>query len=266
MLLLQGCTGCGDDERCSGDQGCSDEPSCDTAAGSCASECEQDSDCGGAPYRCEDHSCVLRCEDDALECPGGMVSICGSYCIDSYEASRPDATENEAGKDESMATSRPGVLPWQSAGLTSAEATAACEAAGKRLCKPKEWEVACGGADERLYCYGDEYDAATCNGIDAWCDKDCGVYQDCYRDCDSDYQLAPTGSFAGCSNGLGVLDMSGNVWEAVASSDGADHFRGGAYNCGDPGLAHSCSYDGVVAGTFPTVRGFRCCAEGEASR
>ena len=32
---------------------------------------------------------------------------------------------------------------------------------------------------------------------------------------------------------------------------------------GDPGLAHTCSYDGLAAGTFPATRGFRCCADGD---
>jgi formylglycine-generating enzyme required for sulfatase activity len=201
-----------------------------------------------------------------LPCHEGMISICGSFCIDEYEASRPDATEHEAGIDESMATSRPGVVPWQSGTLTPAEAAVACEAAGKRLCEPQEWELACGGVEQLRYTYGDDFDAGICNGIDAWCDEDCGVYQDCYRDCDADYQLSPTGAFPACDNGLGVMDLSGNTWEAVVSSDGVDHFRGGAYNCGDPGLAHRCSYDGVAAGTFPSVRGFRCCADGEPSR
>ena len=66
------------------------------------------------------------------------------------------------------------------------------------------------------------------------------------------------------SNEFGIFDMSGNTWEAVSSTDGMDHFHGGAFDCGDPALAHRCDYDGMAAGPFPATRGFRCCADGEA--
>ena len=89
------------------------------------------------------------------------------------------------------------------------------------------------------------------------------MYRDCYRDCGSDFHLMPTGSFPDCSNVHGVYDLGGNVWEAVQTGDHNSHFRGGAYNCGDPALAHTCSYDGWAAGTFPNRRGFRCCADGD---
>jgi hypothetical protein len=251
------------DERCNENRDCPNDKLCNTVSGSCYYECTEDSDCGGEGFYCENHTCHLLCDNAALDCPEGMTSICGAYCIDVYEASRPDATSGSAGTDESMATSRPGVIPWHNGVLTPAEASAACVAAGKRLCTGQEWEATCAGTDPTVYVYGNDYETTTCNGIDGWCDPECGIYQFCYMDCPHDEQIMPTGSFPGCVNEFGVYDLGGNTWEAVSATDGADHFRGGAFDCGDPGLAHKCDYDGIAAGPFPTTRGFRCCADGE---
>jgi hypothetical protein len=261
-LLMLGASGCLVEERCQEDRDCPGVKLCNTATGACEYECNVDEDCGGEAFYCEGHTCHLYCDDSVLDCPEGMASICGAYCIDRYEASRPDATSTSAGSDDSMAVSRADVIPWHSGDLTRAEAAAACAAADKRLCTGPEWEAACAGTVEQVYTYGDEYEPTTCNGIDAWCDPECGIYQWCYQDCDHDHHITPTGHFQGCTNEFGLYDMSGNTWEAVSSTDGNDHFRGGAFDCGDPGLAHQCSYDGIAAGTFPATRGFRCCAEG----
>ncbi len=258
--------GCIVQERCYGERDCPGVQTCDTVAGICVYECETNLDCGGDAFYCEGYTCHFVCpEQDDLSCPEGMVSICGAFCIDQYEASRPDATDASGGTDDSRATSRPDVIPWYSTDLTPDQAAPACAAAGKRLCSPEEWEAACAGAGERKYCYGDSYEPGTCNSIDKHCDPACGVYHDCYRDCAHDEHIMPTGSLPSCVSDFGPFDLSGNVWEAVQSNDGVDHFRGGAYDCGDPKLAHSCSYDGIAAGTFPNTRGFRCCAGGEPS-
>lgn len=262
VLLLMINSGC-IEERCSEHRDCPGVKLCNAKSGTCFYECSSDSDCGGQGFVCENHTCQFYCQEGALTCPDGMVSICGSYCIDVYEASRPDAKADQAGVDDSQATSRLGVIPWHSGDLTPGEAAAACAGAGKRLCTQQEWEAACAGTGEHVYLYGDEYDPAICNGIDAWCDPECGVYQWCYQDCDHNHQIMPTGSFPGCTNEFGIFDLSGNTWEAVSATDGSDHFRGGAFDCGDPGLAHKCEYDGVAAGTFPATRGFRCCADGD---
>jgi len=261
-LIAALATGCIVDEACREHRDCPGVKLCNPESGECVYECSLDSDCG-AGFVCRDHTCHFLCEDDELICPSDMVSVCGVYCIDRYEASRSDATSSSAGVDDSAATSRPGVMPWWSGVLTPAEAAAACTAAGKRLCTGPEWEAACAGAEERVYCYGDEYDPTTCNSIDAFCDPECGVYEQCYLDCPSDYKVMPTGSFSECVSGFLAYDLSGNVWEAVLSDDGVDHFRGGAFNCGDPALAHECGYDGLATTGFPTARGFRCCSDGD---
>jgi len=254
--------GCSLDEQCHENRDCPTPMLCDTVEGTCLYECEGDEDCEGIGFSCVEHACQFDCSGGDLACPADMTAICGSFCVDLYEASRPDATETDAGEDNSRAESRVGVLPWHTESLTPADAEAACAAAGKRLCLPREWEVVCSNLDETVYVYGDDYDPAVCNSIDTHCDPECGVYPDCYWDCESDYRVLPTGSFPNCTNTFGVYDLSGNVWEAVLTDDGADHFRGGAFNCGDPALAHTCAYDGVAAGPFPSARGFRCCSDG----
>ncbi|HJX62617.1 MAG TPA: SUMF1/EgtB/PvdO family nonheme iron enzyme [Polyangia bacterium] len=181
--------------------------------------------------------------DAAPVCPPSMVAV-GNFCIDIYEASRRDATANNAGSDGSQAHSVANVLPWQVG--SNAEAALACKAAGKRLCSPAEWQTACEGPDKTVYAYGASYSANTCNGIDAF---------------GGNFHLAPTGSLPECTNAWGVFDMNGNVWEHVAG--GTDMtVRGGAYNCGDSVTFHRCDY--VPADWTPSAKGFRCCADRNA--
>ncbi|MBL6974879.1 MAG: SUMF1/EgtB/PvdO family nonheme iron enzyme [Deltaproteobacteria bacterium] len=245
-LVFAGCTV---DEHCFGDSDCVHPRVCDTR-GICVLECTHDGDCGDG-YACEAFRCVpsiakpdvaVDIEGDApvFECPEDMVMVAGAYCVDRYEASRPDATEDDEGSNGSMALSRPGVMPWRV--LDNATAQAACEAVGKRLCSPAEWEVACQGSDGTVYGYGDDYEPHTCNGIDTFGG--------------GGFHLDVTGAFPGCTNEWGVFDMNGNLWEHVLG--GTDKtIRGGAYNCGDSKALHRCDY--VPATWTPSARGFRCC-------
>ena len=187
-----------------------------------------------------------------LECPADMVNIENMFCIDIWEASRPDATETDPGMDSGYATSRKNVRPWTITMLSVAKD--ACAAAGKRLCNPAEWQKACQGPSMTVYAYGDVYDPLMCNGIDTYCN--CEPYPGCYNDCGAGLHMNPTNFFDTCTNGYGVFDMNGNVWEAVSSSDGAEHFRGGAYNCRDSATLHKCDYDATWG---PAAKGFRCC-------
>jgi sulfatase modifying factor 1 len=201
-------------------------------------------------------------------CPVGMVSIGDAFCIDRWEASRPDATLTSNGSNESYATSRASVLPWKV--TEQSQARDACEAAGKRLCTDEEWYTTCIGPAQTVYSYGDDYEPTTCNGIDSNCDchgstsETCacdehgGPYEGCYYDCGGSYGLEATGSRPDCSNSYGVWDINGNLWEYVETS--AEHtVRGGAYNCGDSAEFHRCDY---VPGWTPSARGFRCCHDG----
>ena len=190
---------------------------------------------------------------EPVVCPDDMVAVDGRYCIDRWEASRQDATATSMGEDTSIAVSIPGVRPWAT-GSTGAEyetVTAACAAAGKRLCRPDEWFRACGGPDEQAYCYGDEYDPVACNGIDAFCadpSPGCGLEE-------GGFHVTVTGSFSGCTNEYGLFDINGNLWEWVEDPELV--VRGGAFNCGNSALLHACDYTSPAA--YRSAIGFRCC-------
>jgi hypothetical protein len=199
-----------------------------------------------------------------------MVLVANSFCMDLYEASRPDATATSEGTKTTAARNRKGVLPWQMSWLANPgdnlkEARKACKDAGKVLCKLSQWITACEGPKKLVYSYGNTYQADTCNGIDKYCycnSSPCkGVkpcpYTYCELACGADFKVDPTGNSPGCKNHWGVYDVTGNVWELTDSTDGKEHFRGGAYNCGDSVSLHRCDHDGTWG---PSARGFRCCA------
>ncbi len=99
------------------------------------------------------------------------------FCIDIYEY-----------------PNRRGSKPVQ---MSYFDAAAACEEAGKRLCTSVEWVRACSGPQKYMYPYGDEYQPARCNTLDNPRSRG----------------LAAAGSYAGCVNGYGLYDMSGNAAE-----------------------------------------------------
>ncbi len=261
-VIPQGDKGGSCKPMCFEDRECRDGYICETVTHLCrAAECAGDAECR------EDFECVNgRCRPVGdLQCPEGMVPVDGTFCIDIFEASRPDATSTKAGQDESMAISKGGVLPWQVE--NNAEADAACLAADKRLCRESEWQQACMGSEGTNYSYGDEYDALKCNGIDTFCFCDAESCQSgdtcpfpyCYQQCGAAFHLEPTGAFGECTNDYGVFDINGNVWEHVLGGDDT-RIRGGAYNCGDSKRLHRCDY--IPGSWTPSARGFRCCAEG----
>jgi hypothetical protein len=270
LVLVFGLTthygsGCLVKQYCFEDGDCLGNEMCNTGEGVCFLECIEDEQCGGVSFTCQDNHCEFQCEESELVCPSDMVSICGVFCIDVWEASRPDATADDAGADSSMATSRGAVLPWYSSdsvsGMNQEVASIACTAAGKRLCTTHEWRAVCRGRDDLSYSYGDAYDPLACNGIDTYCTCDGeDPYPHCYSECGASYHVMPTGSFSACTNSFGIWDINGNVWEIVDADDDGDHYRGGAYNCSNSEKLHHCNYD---AAWGPSAKGFRCCAEGE---
>ena len=209
-------------------------------------------------------------EAGPVDCPDDMVEVVG-FCMDRYEASRPDATDTSYGEDNSMATSRPDVLPWHPVG--KATAAGACALAGKRLCTPDEFRTTCSGTGGTVYAYGDVYDPLICNGIDThcYCSSACQSvtpcpYPHCYNappagkkyppnGCGSFMHAMPTGSFPDCHSDFGAYDLNGNVWELVDDGSEDGQFRGGAHNCIDSEKLHRCDY---VAGSI-LAKGFRCC-------
>ncbi len=246
-LVLSSLPGCVK-QRCYDNLDCPSPMICDSA-GRCVYECVTDSDCSPG-FLCLAHVCKPNSQGPIV-CPDEMVAVADLFCVDKYEASRPDATDTYPGSDSSVARSVQGVIPWEVPDNATAET--ACQAAGKRLCTPDEWLLACEGPDGTVYAYGDTYEMTTCNGIDAF-----GKWPDVWL-----FHLMPTGSFPGCTNEWGVYDINGNLWEHTAA--GSDMtIRGGAFNCSDSAFLHRCEY--VPDNWTPSARGFRCCVTPDSEK
>jgi hypothetical protein len=232
--------------------------------------CDDGDACTGGDA-CQTGACVPGAEP-LCPCPPDMVPVAGAFCLDRYEASRPDASATGVGADGSKATSRAGVLPWFP--VDRALALAACTAAGKRLCTAVEVQGACQGTAGTTYTYGDAYDADVCNGIDAFCDcthPNCAALAECPyphcrsyspegiygSGCGSAFHVVPTGAFPACVSADGAFDLNGNVWELVDVGTTASWYKGGAYNCSDSELLHRC--DGMYQEI--SAKGFRCCRD-----
>ncbi|MBK7581307.1 MAG: SUMF1/EgtB/PvdO family nonheme iron enzyme [Myxococcales bacterium] len=218
-------------------------------------------------------------------CPAGMVSIGGRFCIDAFEASldvvdtrgrtlkRHSPYQTPAADLRVLARSRRGVVPQ--AYVSQEQATAACEAAGKRLCSDDEWLSACRGKDASQYPYGAERETGRCN------DKGVSPLRVLHGKADglevfgmeamNDPRLnqiagtvARTGRFKRCKGPAGTFDMVGNLHEWTATPSGT--FRGGYYldneingnGCDYVTTAHNTKYHDYSVG-------FRCCKGGGAA-
>jgi hypothetical protein len=149
------------------------------------------------------------------------------------------------------------LLPWPNepnaiatTNVARDEADALCVQKGKRLCSELEWELACKGAEQATYEYGDAYRADVCGtGIP--------VEQSSRR---------PTGDRPLCKSSFGASDMHGIVWEWTSSSWGRGAkdptlgvLRGGNSAAGE--LVGRCA--NALArkpSTKSGAMGFRCCA------
>jgi hypothetical protein len=193
-----------------------------------------DNDCDGVPDN------GLTCGGDG--CSDDMVEITPAtgdpFCIDTYEASRPDATATAEGVDTSRATSRTGVLPWRF--IVYDDAEAACTAAGKRLCEASEWQAACGGAESWDYPYNARiYNGQSCNGLNT----------------PPLSGPATTGQFPDCTSPDGIFDMSGNVSEWTTNRFPI----GGAYDDVSQNLRCNAEDRVVNPAVSEPQAGFRCC-------
>lgn len=276
-----------------------DGTACDIPAGGaggagayCVSGTCQEAECGdgvkGPLEACDDggrepgDGCDADCAFEAGACPADMVlvparpekGVLNAFCADRWEASRSDATDLSEGSDSSVATSRPGVLPWREYPMSTAKFAlfqAACDAAGKRLCTEQEWYFTCAGTSDNRYVFGDTFDRETCNCVDTFCDDFCvqnGIApENCITDPNCGYTYycfnpSLTGAFAGCVNEFGMFDVNGNLWEIVTSIDSAEGWpfevRGGAFNCGNAADRLDCTFS---ADWLTLWVGFRCCAD-----
>ncbi|MHC4839276.1 MAG: MopE-related protein [Planctomycetota bacterium] len=173
-----------------------------------------------------------------------------AFQIMAYEASRPDAAADDAGRNLDRACSNGGVLPWAAVGFDDAQA--ACRASGMELCTREEWRAACAGAAGQTYPYGDAYEADTCNGRDA-----------------GNGAAIPGGAAAECRRDFGgepVYDLSGNWVSGLPPVDPGDPappadarvIRGGGYGNVDGGL--TCDFEFFSRDVSQRDNlGFRCC-------
>jgi formylglycine-generating enzyme len=238
-------------------------------------------------------------------CPPEMVSIRGQFCIDRYEASLVDARERvlspyyPASRDELLhvfgvfrqvtpknhapplplppdfalseafeprARSLPGVVP--SGYMSGVVARRVCENAGKRLCAPAEWTLACKGQNATKFPYGDSYQDGVCNVFRA-SHPAVILYRDASKNhLDPRLNLAAdeagpllrkTGETTRCRSDWSadaVYDMVGNLDEWVDDQRGA--FQGGFYSrstregCDARITVHPPAY-------FDYSLGVRCC-------
>jgi cysteine-rich repeat protein len=215
-------------------------------------------------------------------CPDGMVKvtaneakgIAADFCMDLYEASRPDATATAEGVDNSRAVSQAGVLPWYvnpANAAVLATFQSACGASGKHLCSAAEWGLGCTGDAGNIYTWGNTWDGDICNAETAFCAQYCADNAILPANCNTNqgcgysynvFKVVPTGSFPDCQDQYGAFDVNGNVWELVpvpAAVDARGYvIKGGAFNCGTPSLRFRCDFNATWNELYA---GFRCCAD-----
>ncbi|HEU5076418.1 MAG TPA: SUMF1/EgtB/PvdO family nonheme iron enzyme [Polyangiaceae bacterium] len=229
-------------------------------------------------------------------CSDGMVLV-GSFCIDRYEAHLlladgsgvHPANHPLASGVEYRAASGAGVLPQGY--ISRDEASAACQAAGKRLCKAREWQAACKGAAGHKYPYGVDEVKGRCNTGKVHLPSQLfGPFVTRYGEQHLNHPrlnlepgfLAKTGEYADCASDQGVFDMVGNLHEWVADdSNGAlpkkipipygAHRMGqrgngvfmGGYFSSQREHGRGCEYVTThhAPGYHDYSTGFRCCSE-----
>ncbi len=215
-------------------------------------------------------------------CPGHMLLVSDSFCVDGYEAALEErsggswkaASPYQTVDDRQVrAVPAAGIVPQ--AHISGDEAEQACAAAGKRLCSSEEWLLACQGPQAFTWPYGDSHQDGACNDdyagshplVDYFGTSD-GIWDSEHMNDPGINQqpgtVAPGGQYTGCESAWGAFDLHGNLHEWVADASGT--FRGGFYadasingpGCSYTTTAHSRSYHDYSTG-------FRCCSDPEDS-
>ncbi|MDY0061832.1 MAG: SUMF1/EgtB/PvdO family nonheme iron enzyme [Myxococcota bacterium] len=211
-------------------------------------------------------------------CPPGMAPIGdGTFCMDRWEAhlvlvtatgeTTPWSPFENPGELPVRAVSAPDAVPQGY--INELQAAAACQEAGKRLCRPAEWSQACRGEQGRTFPYGEEREPGACNesrrrhpAAELFRSTDPSIFR---RLTDPGLNqlpgsLARTGSHLACQTPEGIFDLMGNLHEWV--DDPAGTFQGGYY-VDTVGNGAGCLYRTTAhkPGYWDYSTGFRCCAD-----
>jgi formylglycine-generating enzyme required for sulfatase activity len=206
------------------------------------------------------------------------------FCVDPYEGyvveitdggEQPHSPFQVIGNAAIRARTAAGVYPQGY--ISQVEATAACNAAGKRLCSKSEFAEFCRGPDQvdNYYPYGGKiHVAGACNdgkgsSMPLFFGNNANNWT--YADFNDprlnqwDGGLAQTASYPRCVSPWGVYDCVGNLHEwgsDPADVNGHGRFRGGFY--GDAEInGHGCLYvtSAHELAYHDYSTGFRCCAD-----
>ena len=222
---------------------------------------------------------AIAAEPGSGGCADGMVLV-DTFCIDRYEAALIDDSGPIGVPWPPFFN--PGALPVHAISAQFAvpqgyidqlQASAACAAAGKRLCSDAEWQRACEGPGTTTYPYGNTYVAGACNDtravnpvIEYFGAGATFSFAQLTHPCldQLPHSLARAGSYAACVSAEGVHDLAGNLdeWTAGTTMTGHGIFRGGDYvdstlngnGCLYSTTAHEPTY-------YDYGTGFRCCAD-----
>jgi len=171
--------------------------------------------------------------------PDGKSATVSEFYIDKFEV-----TNKEFKKFKKGFTYPAGKDNHPVAEITYFDAKAYCKSLGQRLPTQLEWEKAARGTDGRIYPYGNDYDAEKANTFDSGAGDTVAV-----------------GSYKNGKSPYGVMDMSGNVAEWVASwADKNKQYRllmGGSFFDDDVRTKTYSSNSSIPDDTHPFY-GFRC--------
>jgi formylglycine-generating enzyme required for sulfatase activity len=213
-----------------------------------------------------------------------------SFCVDQFEGYVVELDDAGNEHPHSPYDTLDGSVPFRAKTargvppqgyISQLEATAACNAAGKRLCAATEFSVFCrGGPDSGAY-----YPYGGTTDIPGYCNEGKGSSMPLfYGDNSADWTyadfndprlnqwdggLAYTGTYPHCVSPYGVYDCMGNLHEWGADPpDNAGHgrFRGGFYGDAEengPGCLYVTSAHEVAYHDYST--GFRCCMDAMGS-
>ena len=149
---------------------------------------------------------------------GKKVSHCYRYAEDFSVLSGP-TTEIHVCMDQYEAPNQRGAKPLVMQSYDSAKRF--CTQRHKRTCTEQEWELGCEGPHHLPLAYGWAVDVKMCNSDKGWRPVDFEAFaksrEDAQRETEKLWQGSPSGRYKTCVSPYGIIDMTGNVEEWVAT-------------------------------------------------